>query len=166
MPAVWAPVGSTEAGETGDVPQVQQRQMGHTEETLGGVTVCLDTVDKEPKVTEGVGWKLYTGEDRNDRPDPKRGLPPWMFGSTSPIGEWVKDTSSLTVLHIPGSCSYPCGFHLFLTEKDARVWNDGDRTRVRKVSFRSVVATGTVRHAGRQLPAIVAREIYIHPKER
>ena len=127
--------------------------------------MCLDTVDEKLKVTRGDGWKTFEGENRPSRPDPKT-LGTWAFGARIPVGEWFTDPCGLgtSIRSLDGGW-YPRGFHIHRDETDARMWAAGERRRVRKVSFRQVVATG-VERAGflKEEPVIVAREIYIYPK--
>ncbi len=102
--------------------------------------MCLATVDEKPTVTEGEGWKVFS-HSRDGH------LTQWMSIESRP--QQAK--------------RYPCGYHLFPTERGAIAWADSSPRR--KVSFRGVVATGTQsRYRGKPLRTIVAREIYIHPK--
>ncbi len=125
--------------------------------------MCLDTVDKKIGVTGGEGWKVFGGQDRRDRDDPQEGLRGWFgFGGYIPIGKWVTDRPRrLRLCSYYTDNQYPSGFHLYSSRAIAYKDFKGVRVRrIRKVSFRKVVATGVQDEA----PVIVAREIYIHPK--
>ena len=123
--------------------------------------MCLDTVDEKPRVTEGEGWKVFS-HSRDGH------LSQWMsMDIRVRTSAWVKDPAVDDIRytdHITRNAeTYPCGFHLFLTEGDAAVWDRYSPRR--KVSFRNVAATGRQRRFnGKPLRTIVAREIYIHPK--
>ena len=109
--------------------------------------MCLDTVDKEIKVKEGIGWKAFLGYEDDT-------LSSICFHSHQPAGKWLRDDNRG---HLQAGASfqrYPAGFHIHTNKKHAKEWcSDG----VRRVKYRKVVATG------RQMGAnvIVAHEIRI-----
>ena len=114
--------------------------------------MCLDTVDKTIKVTEGVGWKCFDRVENGV-------LYQWMnFDTPIPTGVWLSDSRTRLIAKAWGR-DYPTGFHVFVTRQGCRDWHDAGNP-IRKVAFRAVVASGT--QEGN--PTIVAREIYIHPK--
>ena len=112
----------------------------------------LETVDKEPGVTEGVGWKTF-----------RRGSLETGGGFRRVLlreDEWTVDTAEGTI-----EGKYTTGFHIWRYSQGAQQWKISGE-ELRKVSFRRVVATGrqtTGDWGCRGGAVIVAREIYIHP---
>ncbi|KKL15809.1 hypothetical protein LCGC14_2501860 [marine sediment metagenome] len=124
----------------------------------GGVTapppirrekMCLSTVDKEIKVAKGKGWKCYLERGGN--------LSGLCGFDTGPIteGAWMTDPQTEDIARLP----YETGYHLYRSKRAAEragwIYDC-----IRQVSFRNVTATGT--DSG--FRAVVAREIYIHPR--
>ena len=111
--------------------------------------MCLGSVDKTIKVTKGVGWKCFLGTE-----DKLEGL---CTHSEQPFkqGVWITDPSSGKLYG-----GYETGYHMYRT-KGACERAGWRYNSIRRVDFRSVTATGT--NSG--FRAVVAREIYIHPKE-
>ena len=106
--------------------------------------MCLDTVDRKPKMTEGEGWKQIAWANASVvRTMHQRVL--------LPVGKWITDSQHSTI-PISGGRSYRSGYHVWLEE----------RYCCRKVSFREVQVTGKQWGGA----VAVAREIYIHPKEK
>jgi len=58
------------------------------------------------------------------------------------------------------SNNYKSGFHIFLKREDAEVWNALNR-KIVKVFFSDVVAYGIQTSHGKQLPCIVAKNLYV-----
>ena len=103
--------------------------------------MCLDTVDKEIKVKEGIGWKAFLGEG-------DKGLKSVCQEYPQPAGKWLKDTRTEPLE------GYPAGFHIHTSKADAERWIS---TKIRPLRFRNVVATGRLGLDN----VIVAREIRI-----
>ena len=120
--------------------------------------MCLDVVDKEPIVKEGIGWKVF--EKRNDK------ICNWYWGASYykfEIEKWNKD-SKTDRLEDSDGFSYLTGFHLLKTRESARILkyrllDEYSTYIIKKVKFRNVTATGT----SEGLKSIVAREILILP---
>ena len=112
--------------------------------------MCLGTVDKEIKVGKGKGWKCYLETGGN-----LSGLCGHDIGPITE-GVWMTDPQTGRMLEVP----YETGYHLYRTKRGAEragwFYNC-----IRQVSFRHVTATGT--DSG--FRAVVAREIFIHPKD-
>ena len=122
--------------------------------------MCLDTVDKKPTVTEGVGWRVVRAKNR--------GLYPAFQDGRLRMGRWLTDCNEETIFVGPG-LRYKAGFHLFPDKDDAETMVSAlsgirDGCSVRRVAYRTVVATGCQYFCDHQCRVIVAREIYIHPK--
>ncbi len=117
--------------------------------------MCLDTVDKKPTVTEGEGWKVFSlcGDKYETILMRFRGKP-------HSDATWLS-ASGMGFIHNTLDEKYRKGFHLFRTRAGARHFFCAHSNEcVLRVSFRQVTATG--KQWGHD--AIVAREIYIHPK--
>ena len=87
--------------------------------------MCLSYVtDREPKPEEtGVGWKvvvlpsrIYWDYGKRKYCDNNKFCGPY-FRQEYNLGEWVKATALIDVLP-----DYPVGFHIFLDEKDAKIY--------------------------------------------
>ena len=86
--------------------------------------VTSTTRDRE---REGIGWKIfdiYDGELYSE-----------SFGGKRGEGIWLRSRDNK-------SATYPLGFHVCRTRKEARLWKDPGQ-RVIKVRFRDVLAEGT-----------------------
>jgi len=106
--------------------------------------MCLDTVDKEIKVKEGIGWKVFVK-------DKSYHLKSLLQFVRIPIGVWVEDKWTGRLLN-----RYQTGFHLFPSRSCAQTYAYSHEI-IRPVEFRNVTATGT----SSLTPIIVAREIRI-----
>ena len=109
--------------------------------------MCLEKLRKF-SVETNIGYKVFKLDDDGET---HYGAD---YGGThnkckeKPSSKWLnsKDYGSAKTLTTLTKQLYPAGFHVFLTEEDARAWRDlePDRTDdvVRKVQFRGIVATG------------------------
>jgi len=107
--------------------------------------MCLDTVYKEIKVKEGIGWKEFGYIDN--------GWAESLFqGGCLRVGKWIRDKNT-TPIRVKNDSDYPAGFHLYKE-------NSGEWHR-RCVQFRDVGATGQQFNED----IIVAREIRVMTKK-
>ena len=114
--------------------------------------MCLDTVDKEIKVKEGIGWKCFRKDGGH--------LYSLCFSTGSmPRRRWITDKRTEPIHGLDSD--YPAGFHVHLNKNDAAIWRGGcDDYVVIPVKFQDAVATGT-QNKGDKASTIVAREIRI-----
>lgn len=127
--------------------------------------MCLDTVDKEVKKTKGYGWKVFRKAVWWKE---GTGLyPEFCLGRKTesyPVNEWIKDKRVRRIGAGDGS-SYPPGFHIFNTRKEAELWVEFVQGRIiRKVEYDNVVATGQQSPMFIALGVIVARKMKIIEK--
>ena len=113
--------------------------------------MCLDTVDKEIKVKEGIGWKVFDADDSHHL------VSIWSGARVSCVGKWITDSLGDDIRMDWGRGYYPKGFHLY-PEKPPSMYS---WIRARPVEFRNVVATGTQGYHDGKRQVIVAREIRI-----
>lgn len=116
--------------------------------------MCLEIVYStvRDRKREGIGWKVFQIKNGNLYGD-------CVVGRRR-IGVWLKSRDNK-------SASYPLGFHILHTRREARIWKSPGE-KVRKVRFRDVLAEGTQYKWGEllshNLRVIVAKEMMILPK--
>ena len=123
--------------------------------------MCLDVVDKEPTVKEGIGWKVFIKRDNKLRncyqwiKEGHKGV--FVF----PINRWIVDKGDELISTEKGDSSYKKGFHIFENENSTIEFATSHVDIIKKkIKFRKVVATGKELTGNR---VIVAREILILP---
>ena len=111
--------------------------------------MCLDTVDREISVNEGVGYKAF---HRNGEQ-----LCGMYYGKNLVQGKWITDSNTIRI-----GKRYPAGYHIYLSKGSAELnkilSND---IIVRKCWFKGVVATGSQYCEA----IVVARQIKINKRD-
>ena len=129
--------------------------------------MCLDTVDKEIKQTKGFGWKLFSKGDSGARVYSKSDLLPFLqnyHNKPYPIGEWIEDDKTTSLLVGDSDERYQAGFHIFETKRGAKLTlaSSTQWAVMRGVEYDDVVATGGQRWQSKwPIRTIVARKIKI-----
>ena len=105
---------------------------------------------------KGVGWKFFKINEKG-----KLKTPYLLF--EFPINRWVKDKAVKKIkFGLRRDQTYPAGFHIYLTKKDADDMSFCRGTIVKKVKYRNVVAKG---YQGKH-KVIVAREMLVIPNKK
>lgn len=119
--------------------------------------MCLERLDSETKVGDGVGYKVFKRRsDGKLQGEFNYCIQPY------PVSKWIKDAKT-GVLNWTFHPSYPTGFHVFTRLDDAMFWAYRRGEFVRKVKFSDVVASGTqsIGSGDGDAPIVVARKMYI-----
>jgi len=139
----------------------------HTIRLKGDKAMCLEKILATDLDEEGEGYKVYemaeslahTGE-----------LVSPVFNCYMKEGRWCRVSQIKMIKSDEGRDVYPCGFHIFESYEGARSlehWayrNAGIGTRIWKVRYRKGHTIGTETWGDKTSQVIVAREIYVYPK--
>jgi hypothetical protein len=130
--------------------------------------MCLSKVTKVYKrpIKEASAWKVFgkSCEDRLYFPCKKHN------GSYEVVtGEWLTALNEYNVKSLRSESDgkpYPTGFHAFKTWEDAKEWSYPSQ-KIVSVKLREVMAYGTQNSWGRQLPVMVAKQLFVPtPRKR
>jgi len=116
--------------------------------------MCLSTISKYLKNTEGKGWKVFKVSMKGD----------CITTTPRPTNKWIHEnkfrpsTDAFTSSY--DGPEYGYGFHIFKNKKDARRWMMlGDI--LKQVKYRNATVLGVQDVYGTNAIAIVADEIFI-----
>jgi len=128
--------------------------------------MCLDTVNKEKKITDNEGYKLVDGVGPTYRLSPIMKRRGWVR-----MNKWIKDKARGGIIghrhNDDKIINYDNGFHLFPTQNDALKFAEDfgwQSCNLVRVQFRGVVCTGTQSwndSLNSDIRIIVAKEVKI-----